>query len=381
MSHLIEEYAKSLGVKIGKPIINDHYYPIVDNKYITIHSDNKIASKYYEYFPQVINLIKPILNKYGYKIYQIGGPNDPPLAEVDAHFFNLTYRQSANVIKNSKLHLGIDSLPVHIASMYDVPIVALYSHIMAANASPFWSSKEKVILLESDKGDNRASYAYEENPKTIRTIKPETIAQSVFKLLDIEEKINFKTIKVGNVFHHSITEVIPNFLANLENQKDVVYLRADLNFDLEKMAFWCQKYKCVIITNNEIPIDFARHFSNNIQNIFFKISDKNISLEYLENLKTTKIKFAICCQDEEKLSDFKNYYFDFNVEFDNVKERVKNVEKINAKFFTNKILLSKAMLYPSEAHLKNEKTLDINNEVIYDDDSFWKDIEHYYFYE
>ena len=45
MSHLIEEYAKSLGVKIGKPVLNDHFYPILDEKYITIHTDNKIDSK------------------------------------------------------------------------------------------------------------------------------------------------------------------------------------------------------------------------------------------------------------------------------------------------------------------------------------------------
>ena len=77
MGHLIEEYAKSLGVKIGKPVLNDHFYPILDEKYITIHTDNKIDSKNYEYFPQVINLIKPILNNLGYKIYQIGGPADP----------------------------------------------------------------------------------------------------------------------------------------------------------------------------------------------------------------------------------------------------------------------------------------------------------------
>ena len=72
MGHLIEEYAKSLGVKIGKPVLVDHYYPTLDDKYITIHTDSKIDSKNYEYFPHVINLLLPILHKNGYKIYQIG---------------------------------------------------------------------------------------------------------------------------------------------------------------------------------------------------------------------------------------------------------------------------------------------------------------------
>ena len=41
MSHLAEEYAKSCGVKIGKPILKPHYYPVVHEKYITIHNDKK----------------------------------------------------------------------------------------------------------------------------------------------------------------------------------------------------------------------------------------------------------------------------------------------------------------------------------------------------
>eukprot|EP01049_Picozoa_sp_SAG25_P019599 SAG25_NODE_6250_length_575_cov_0.638655_1_plen_31_part_10 len=28
MAHLIEEYAKSLGVKISSPVVKDHYFPI-----------------------------------------------------------------------------------------------------------------------------------------------------------------------------------------------------------------------------------------------------------------------------------------------------------------------------------------------------------------
>ena len=71
MSHLIEEYAKSLGVKIGRPYLCEHFYPAIDDKYITIHTDKKIDSKNYEYFPQVINLIKQILNKKGFVFAKI----------------------------------------------------------------------------------------------------------------------------------------------------------------------------------------------------------------------------------------------------------------------------------------------------------------------
>lgn len=382
MSHLIEEYAKTLGVKIGKPYLCEHFYPILDEKYITIHTDKKIDSKNYEYFPQVLNLIKPILNQKGYKIYQIGGSEDPKLENVDGCFLNLNFKQSAYLIKRSKLHLGIDSLPIHIASMYDIPIVALYSHTYAANAYPYWSSKENVVLIESEKNGNKPSFSYQESPKTIRSIKPEKIAQSVFDLLKIEEKINFNTLRIGNHYHIPFVEIVPNFRANLEDQKNkTLYIRADLYNDDQTIAFWCSNHKTKIIAANELPIPLIKQFAPNIEHIYFKIKDQSISNEYFELVKKCKVNFTICVDDEENLAQIRNYYFDFRVEFDSLKERVAKTARQNGYFLTNKILISQGVLYPSEAHLNANKKLDMINEVMHDDDAFWKDAEHFYIYD
>jgi hypothetical protein len=382
MSHLIEEYAKSLGVKIGKPHLCEHFYPIIDDKYITIHADKKIDSKNYEYFPQVLNLIKSTLNKEGYKIYQVGGPEDPKLENVDGCFLNLNFKQSSYLIKKSKLHLGIDSLPVHIASIYDVPIVALYSHTYAANAYPYWSSKENIILIESDKNGIKPSFSYQENPKTIRTIKPEKIAQSVFDLLKIEEKINFKTLRIGSHYHIQLVEVVPNFKANLEDQKDkTIYVRADLCNDDQNIAFWCANYKTKIIASEEIPVGLIKQFASNIEHIYFKLKEKSISNDYFELVKKCKVNFTICIDDQEILAEVRNFYFDFKVEFDNIKDRISKIEKQSGYFLTNKILISQGIFYPSEAHLNANKKLDMVNEVMHDDDAFWKDAEHFYIYD
>lgn len=382
MSHLIEEYAKSLGVKIGRPHLCEHFYPVLNDKYITIHTDKKIDSKNYEYFPQVLNLIGPFLKENGYKIYQLGGSEDPKLDNVDAHFLNLNFKQSAYLIKNSKLHLGIDSLPVHIASVYDIPIVALYSHTYASNAYPYWSSKEKIILIESDKSGNKPSFSYQENPKTIRTIKPETIAQSVLDLLKIDQKINFQTLRIGSHYHTQFIEIIPNFRANLEDQKNkTVYIRADLHNDDQIIAFWCANYKTKIIISSELPVPLVKQFASNIEHIYFKIKDTSINNDYFDSIKKCKVNFTICIEDEKKLSEIRNFYFDFRVEFDNVSERIEKITKQKGKFLTNKILISESVLYPSEAHLNANKKLDTVNEVMHDDDAFWKDAEHFYIYD
>ena len=59
MSHILEEYAKNLGVLISKPIISEHYFPIPESKYITIYSEENIQSKNYKHFNLMLDLITP----------------------------------------------------------------------------------------------------------------------------------------------------------------------------------------------------------------------------------------------------------------------------------------------------------------------------------
>lgn len=387
MSHLIQEYAKSLGVKIGKPFLIDHFYPINAEKYITIHCDNKIDSKYYEYFPQVLNLLSPILKQNGYKIFQVGSINDPELKNVDGNLLNLNFKQSSYVLKNSSLHIGIDSLPVHIASAYDVPIVVLYSHVFPLNANPFWSSPDKVEILESKRDVvPKPSFSYQELPKTIRTIDPEDIVNAALKLLKIPKIINFKTLFIGQYFHIPSVEVVPNFKANIEDQNGkLLIIRNDLveTLNLDSLNFWVSKNKSIIITNQEIPFNFLRNNFQNIEKIIFKIDKYTPNKEYLIALKRSKISFILLTQDKENLPKIRNDFFDFQVELD---KSIHNIEKLptvnnESLFFSNKILISNGKLYSSEAHLKNEKTLDSGPQKSYDDPIFWKDIDYFYFYE
>ncbi len=43
MSHIVEEYAKSLGVKIGQPIFKHHFFPVKSEKFITFHTHDKTS--------------------------------------------------------------------------------------------------------------------------------------------------------------------------------------------------------------------------------------------------------------------------------------------------------------------------------------------------
>ena len=115
MSHLAEEYAKCCGVKIGKPILKPHYFPVLYDKYITIHNDRKVQAKAYDMWPDVIQILKPYLGDI--KIIQIGAQGEETIQGVDKHIPTASLKQSSYIIDKGLGHLGIDSVPVHIASI------------------------------------------------------------------------------------------------------------------------------------------------------------------------------------------------------------------------------------------------------------------------
>ena len=81
MSHLVEVYAKDLGVKIGDPIFKPHFYPILEDNYITIHTDNKVPAKEYDYWEEVILIVKKELPEI--KFIQIGSGKEPRIKTAD----------------------------------------------------------------------------------------------------------------------------------------------------------------------------------------------------------------------------------------------------------------------------------------------------------
>jgi hypothetical protein len=61
MPHLLKEYAKNLGVKISKPIVKEHFFPINFDKYITLSVDQNNSSKDYKHYGVVFFILKTFL--------------------------------------------------------------------------------------------------------------------------------------------------------------------------------------------------------------------------------------------------------------------------------------------------------------------------------
>jgi len=386
MSHLVEEYAKNLGVKIGKPIFPTHYVPVIDDKYITVHIDNKIDSKFYEFFPEVVELLKNLLHPLGYKIYQIGGGEDPQLPLVDKSFLGFSRKQTSYIVKNSSLHLGIDSFPIHQASVFDVPIVVLYSHIYPSHAYPYWSTPSKVRILEADRNGRKPSYNYHEKPKSINTIKPEDIVKNICELLKIPYTKSINTKFIGESYSQGVIEVVPNFYGFAEELKNrLINIRMDYFHNENNLLAWCSNYACHIISAKPINVQLLSNCKNNIKKITFHIENTtDFSNEYFESVKNLGLDISCSTKNKDQISEIRNFYFDFRVELDEPsnQENIKNLSEIaNLKFLTKKDIFSNGKRYASKAHVDLDKVfVDRASDVIYNE-SFWTDLDHYFIYE
>lgn len=384
MASLQSTYSTALGVyPYDRPVLNEKFFPLPHDKYVVIHNDYKLQSKGYEYFDEVIALLKPVLHKAGYKIFQVGGQNDPVLNGTDGTFLGISWAQSFYILRRAKLFVGIDSVLAHCSFGYDIPSVVLFSHtypeqVLCKN----WLAENKRKILIPEWGDNKPSYSAQESPKMIRTIKVEQVAQSVFNLLKLNVTLNMKTLYVGENFHEPVWEIIPDFFVDEPSLKNgVLHFRMDLRFDEQCLAAWLSSgYKINVISNRILNLDLLKQFKPNVHRVTLTIKDaETFSPEYLKNLKALGVPLVLIGEDPSNLSFLREKLFDYIIEADDQTKKLDNLPEF-CNFWTKKLVLSLGKKFPSIAHWRQNKPL-ANTNTIIDDPEFWKDVESFYFYQ
>mgnify|MGYP001319618380 CR=1 FL=1 len=289
--HIIESFALNSGSKIDKPYIYESYAPLQwsTDRYITFQPFGTASfdSRKYSYWEEVLDILRPIFNKNNIHIVQIGSSGEPQIKGTMAMMGKTTLNQSAYLIKNAMLHLGIDSFGVHVASGYQKKIVALYSNMLPENSGPYWSDAKDVRLISSLKDDECPSYANQEHPKTIDRIKPEQVAEAVCELLDIEYTYEFETVYVGKHYAQKRIEVVPtNQIGNWKDfGVDSLILRMDKHFNEAVCASQLEKCACSLVTDKPIRLDLVKHFKKverpaeldeAITNVFRKLDETKV---------------------------------------------------------------------------------------------------------
>ena len=181
--HAIETYALVSGAKIGKSFIKEEEIELPKGRYMTFHPHHdKGTARRYGHWEKVVELIT--YNRPLIKVLQIGGIDDKKYDGCDTSLLGKTnYHSLAYVIKHSVLHLGYDSLPVHLASHYQKKIVAIYP-FWAKSSGPYFSNPDDVHALEPDFTKIKPCYSYDDPHRLINNIKPHLIAGHVITSLD-----------------------------------------------------------------------------------------------------------------------------------------------------------------------------------------------------
>lgn len=385
MSHLVEEYAKNLGVKISKPIVSRHFLPLVFDKYITICLDHEAPSKNYKYYDIVFDMIKKYLDANDIKIIQIGSSKSPKLNSADARFFDLNFKNSAYIISKSELHVGIDNVYSHYASSINIPLITIFGNVYSAVAGGYWSKNKTNI--EAPWKVKPSLSAVDAND-SINKIEPEKIASSIFKQLSINAKVSLKTKFIGDFYSKKVTEIVPNFFNPIQDLKnELVFLRLDYGFDQTNLNYWSNFLNAYsIFSKNLIPIEFCKQFSKKIKNISF-IIDKNTQMkeEYLESLQALNIPFTFLVEDPDDLPELRDKFFNhivhlyFKADKKMLPEDCQDFS--NLYFNSSKVLLADNEKYSSKYHWMQKKKFVDKNFNLEDNEVLLGELNHFYVYE
>ena len=373
---LLDTYALSAGAKIDKPFIFEQFFPLVFDKYITIQAQTKYDSKDYTYWQDVINILFPILDAKGIKIVQVGGPKEFLYQYVVDLRGRTDLNQLAYIIKNSMLHLGSDSLGIHLASSYDIPIVGLYSVSQSSVSGPHWGDKNKQILFDAylRTSTGKPSYADKEYPKSVNLIRPEEISDAVFKLLGFNIQTPIKTVFTGSKYSPQIVrEFIPTKSHPITNPEAPIEIRMDLHFNETILQEQLQYCRALVITNKRIDKNILKTFKDRIVGLVYLI-EENDDPQFISDIQNIGLNIVLMSYlTEEQIQPKKINYYEhgkINVVEPEQKEKWEEIRsKIgNLYFKTNKILSDNGNVYAGIISRKQ-------NEEIKDDFRYYKVID------
>jgi hypothetical protein len=380
--HVLERYALGCGAKIGRPHIEEEFYPLIDNNFIVLHSGGQIQSKSYDYYNEVVNIITPYLIENNIKILQIGDGGDHPINGCVHLQGKASVRQIAYIINKSKLVLCSDTFSTHLASGLNKKNITLYGPTYKECHKPYWSDPVNYSMIEPLRKNTKPSFSNQERIKSINSIKPEAVASSVLDHLNIKHNLDkYKTLYIGEYYNYPVIEIVPNFnILNYNISQNALNIRMDYHFD-ENNLFLCSQNKDIcVITDKPISEPCLQAIKPSLQQVIFK-ADKSTRPSDLATIKKVGTNLKICTYDKKNLNKIRYNLIDWEVDLEEKKSK-KDLDESDevcytSKYISSKITLSNGKKYASKAALKNDVEMISMEASVIDTDDFWEEIEHF----
>ena len=347
--HTLENYALTCGVKISEPYIYEKFFPLPVENYITF-APFENQEKNYPYWQEVIDKISE-KTQGNTRIVQIGSLNDARFNNCIHLNGLLNKNQIAYIIKNSKLHFGVNDFVSQVASFYKKKIVSItdnYSEI----SRPFFSKEEDVINIESYKllPDFKPYSVSKKEINTVKLIKPEAIYNSVLKLLGFEQE-NIKTLFSGEKYSNSIIySHIPSSVYPFPQEK-VMEIRMDIEHNEQILFEQLKTNKCSIVTSKPIQENILKLFKNNIFCIFYRIDNVDDS-SFAELVQSYGIDIHFIC-NKEKIQSKKAIFYHIG-DITAINQNTLNIDSKNAFYKTNRVYVRDNKVYYTLSDYKNK---------------------------
>lgn len=389
--HLIESYSLGCGMQIEKPSIYDSYIPLPVSdvrKYVSFQPFGQAPSRSYSLWPEVTDILRPIFNKEDIALVQIGVETDLKIDGSLDMRGRTSVNQAAYIIKNSILHLGVDSFGVHVASGYGKKIVALYSNMLPSESGPYWSDEKDVSLFSSVKEGEFASYAHQEIPQTIDRILPEKVAEAVCSALNIKFDYPYETLHVGKEYQLDRIEVVPTHtILNWKELKvESLIIRMDKFFNTSILASQLGMCPCSIVTDKPIDLNIIRGFRDRVTELVYFI-DENTDTEYLKELKKTGVKlYLMSSMEEEELNKIKLKYLEIApilarkiCSKEDIKEKLQGVDPNDVYYKSSCTIIQNQKMFKNYGESHDSKAVLKPKHAppapVGDSPAFWEDLE------
>lgn len=380
----IESFALQSALKIERPFINESFFPISHDKYITFNNGSQVDAKKYPLIQDVINLINPYLEKNNIGMYQLGVAGEETYQNCNVLVGGTNLNQASYVLAKSSLHFGVDGVLNHIASSYHKPVVALYSGLPASVCSPYFNKEGNVINLSGRSGDTLPSYNENEPSKTINKIMPEDVASHILNLLNIDNTLHlYETFFIGDMYNATIIECVPDFSPDASFfPQSMIHLRLDYHFDEKQIPIFANGRKVAIITKDPIQDKYLLAVKDNISMITYRI-DESSDADFVQRCIDLGLQINLISSNKQSISETRLKFFDWAVRLneDKSKKDLDNHEKVceNTYFKCKKTIHSQSGQFPSKYHWENKITSEKENPAI-DSPVFWEELEHLYLY-
>lgn len=387
-STLISTYSRATGLKIEKPYVYQAPFTLPVEKYIVGNFSSGNPCKNYFAWQEVIDFIWPYLKERNIGVVQLGNADDPPIEQAIRLQGKTNIHQSAFIVKNALLHIGNDSMLMHVAGALGTHVCGLFGSTSVANHGPYWKT-DNSILIESHRNGKLPSFSFNENPRTINLIKPEEVVDAIFKILKIEQKESIDSLFFGSKYGQRAVEVVPDCVIAADFIPDVpLNIRYDYCDNLQNLVNQLSIRKGLIITDKPIDVNILKALKQNVIGIAYEIND-NHNPQFASDVRSAGIQIKLFTKwNEEKLNTIRLDYFDVGIiekEKTYRKEDVERFAEINSftMFKSRKVLLSKGKSFLSKTHFLLDipmKSFSDCESLVIDVPKFYHELEHFYLY-